>query len=67
VVAAFYRNWGLRHLLKNAGRVGNLSHETMGAPMIGRLFEFGYILTAVIVTTAWLWLIMDFIDWALWY
>jgi len=39
----------------------------MGAPTIGRLFEFGYILTAVIVTTAWLWLILDFIDWALWY
>ena len=67
VAAAFYRNWCLRHLLMDVGRVENLSRETMGAPMIGRLLEFGYILTAVIVTTAWLWLILDFIDWALWY
>ena len=51
MLAAFYRNWCLRHLLMDVGRVGNLSHETMGAPMIGRLLEFAYILTAVIVTT----------------
>ena len=67
MVAAFYRNWCLQHLLMDVGRVGNLSRETMGAPMIRRLLGFGYILTAVIVTTAWLWLILDFIDWALWY